>query len=90
MADITVEFFLNGDTFVVAECWVSGRMIPTTFEHDKEDERDIDAHTVSCFAEDGEKVNPSDEFLNGIYNRINANFNKIYNAASYGEDSILI
>ncbi len=89
MADITAEFFID-DILVIVECEVTSRLIPATFEHDKEDERDIDAHTVSCFAEDGEKVIPSNEFLNGIYNRINANFNKIYNAASDGKDSILI
>ena len=89
MAEITTEFFID-DVLVIVECEVTGRLISTTFEHDKEDERDIDAHTVSCFAEDGEKVIPSNEFLNGIYNRINANFNKIYNAASDGKDSILI
>ena len=89
MAEITTEFIID-DILVIAECEVTGTLIPATFEHDKEDERDIDAHTVSCFSEDGEKVIPSNEFLNGIYNRINANFNKIYNAASDGKDSILI
>ena len=90
MADITVEFFMNGDTFVVAECWVSGRMIPATFEHDKEDGRNIDPHTISAFNADGGKMRIRKETLDTIYQKINWNFNKIYNAASDGKDSILI
>ena len=89
MAEITAEFVAN-DILVIAECEVTGSLIPANFHHDVEDNREVDAHTVSCFGEDGEKVIPSDEFLNGIYNKINANFNKIYNAASDGKDSILI
>lgn len=89
MAEITAEFIID-DILVIAECEVTGTLIPATFEHDKEDERDIDAHTVSCFSEDGEKVIPSNEMLNIYYKKINDNFNKIYNAASDGKDSILI
>jgi len=89
MADITAEFICD-DILVIAECEVTGRLIPATFEHDKEDERYIDAHTVSCFGEDGEKVNPSNGMLNIYYKKINDNFNKIYNAAIEGKEAILI
>lgn len=43
MTEITAEFICD-DILVIAECKVTGQLIPATFEHDKEDERDIDQH----------------------------------------------
>ena len=74
---------------VGATATLSGSYIPAGFNHDIEDEREIDVTEVNLFDEDGEEMN-SEKLTQISYEHVDDNFVKIFKDAEKGIDEIYI
>ena len=74
---------------VSATATLSGSYIPADFNHDIEDEREIDVTEVNLFDEDGEEMN-SEKLTQIAYEHVDDNFVKIFKDAEKGIDEIYL
>jgi hypothetical protein len=66
---------------VGATAMLSGSYIPADFNHDIEDNREIDVTEVNLFDENGEEMN-SEKLTEIVYEHIDDNFVQIFNDAA--------
>ncbi len=74
---------------VGATAMLSGSYIPADFNHDIEDNREIDVTEVNLFDKDGEEIN-SEKLTEITYEHIDDNLVNIFNKAEKGVDEIYI
>lgn len=76
-------------TGVGATATLSGSYIPADFNHDIEDDREIDVTLVNLFDEDGKDL-VSEKLTEIVYKHVDDNDRKIYEKAEKGVDKIYL